>query len=52
MARYWATALMVLGPDKGYELATARDIAATFVVRAPTGLSERSTRRFDAYHKH
>ncbi|MEP7180737.1 MAG: FAD:protein FMN transferase [Betaproteobacteria bacterium] len=32
-----ATALMVLGPERGLALATAQDIAALFVVRAPGG---------------
>ena len=34
-----ATALIVLGPDRGYALAAARNIAAHFIVRRPTARS-------------
>jgi thiamine biosynthesis lipoprotein len=44
-----ATALIVLGPDKGYALATARNVAASFIVREPDGsLRDRSTPAFAA----
>lgn len=43
----WATALMVLGPDKGFQLATEHKIAATFVIDSTSGPFERSTGRFD-----
>ena len=32
-----ATALIVLGPDRGYALAAAKNIAASFIVRNPDG---------------
>ncbi|MDH3719475.1 MAG: FAD:protein FMN transferase [Planctomycetota bacterium] len=38
-----ATALMVLGPQQGYELAVQENVAATFVSRSQEGLVERST---------
>ncbi len=44
-----ATALFVLGPDRGYALADARQLAAYFVVRNPNGtLVERATPAFAA----
>ena len=44
-----ATALIVLGPEKGYALAAARNIAAHFIVRAPDGaLRDRQTPAFAA----
>jgi len=39
----WATALMVLGPTRGFALAEARGLAAHFIVREHDGLRERST---------
>jgi thiamine biosynthesis lipoprotein len=45
----WATALFVLGPDRGYALAAARGLAAHFIVReAPGVLVDRSTPAFAA----
>ena len=41
-----ATALMVLGPERGFDLAMSEGLAATFVVRTAAGLRERSTPRF------
>jgi FAD:protein FMN transferase len=41
-----ATALTVLGPDAGFDYAQRHDIAALFVVRTASGLSERMTPRF------
>ena len=44
-----ATALIVLGPDKGYALATAQNVAASFIVREPDGsLRDRCTSAFAA----
>jgi len=44
-----ATALIVLGPEKGYALAAAQNIAAHFIVRATDGrLVDRSTPAFAA----
>ena len=43
-----ATALTVLGPDRGFEFASARDLAARFVMRDATGLQERMTPAFAA----
>lgn len=43
----WATALSVLGPDEGLELATAIDLAAYFLIRTDTGFEIRSTPAFD-----
>ncbi|ARQ00984.1 FAD:protein FMN transferase [Pseudorhodoplanes sinuspersici] len=48
MADALATALTVLGPEKGGDFATARDIAARFIIREPTGLLERMTPSFAA----
>ena len=45
----WATALMVLGPDEGYNLAETRGMAALFLVRvADGGIAERATSAFTA----
>jgi FAD:protein FMN transferase len=45
----WATALMVLGPEEGYNLAVERDLAALFLVRAAggAGFVERATPAFE-----
>jgi thiamine biosynthesis lipoprotein len=42
----WATALTVVGPDAGFDLASRRGIAARFVVRADAGVHERATAAF------
>jgi thiamine biosynthesis lipoprotein len=43
----YATALMVLGPDKGYELALKQGLAALFIVHeAGDAFSEKATPRF------
>jgi len=39
-----ATALIVLGPERGYALAAARGVAALFIVREAPGASETSPR--------
>lgn len=43
-----ATALMVLGPEEGWELAEREDLAVLFLVRDGEGFSERTTPRFEA----
>ncbi|MBN1512300.1 MAG: FAD:protein FMN transferase [Phycisphaerae bacterium] len=49
VADAWATALMVLGPDEGYNLAEARGMAALFLVRsAEEDIVERATSAFSA----
>jgi thiamine biosynthesis lipoprotein len=42
----WATALMVLGPEAGYQLALAEGMPAFFVVRGGAGFVERATPNF------
>ncbi len=50
MADGWATAIMVLGPDKGYEMAAAQNLAAFFIIRNSDGsFSERMTPTFESY---
>ena len=44
----WATALMVLGPGKGFETAKDQKIATTFIINKSGGLLEKSTELFDA----
>ncbi len=44
----WATALMVLGPEAGFQLASDEQLAATFVFHSPKGPRERSTAAFRA----
>lgn len=44
-----ATALMVAGPERGFELARQSGIAAHFMVRSKTGLVEQSTDPMQAY---
>ena len=41
-----ATALMVMGPDKGLAFAEAHDIPVLYLLRTPTGLREISSRAF------
>ncbi|MGD9920045.1 MAG: FAD:protein FMN transferase [Pseudorhodoplanes sp.] len=43
-----ATALSVLGAERGYAFASARDIAARFLLRGPGGIRERTTPAFAA----
>lgn len=43
LADAWATALCVLGPDEGYELAQREGLAAVFLTRSEGGLSVRLT---------
>ena len=44
-----ATALLVLGPEKGYEFAARKGIAASFLVRDGEELQHRSTEPFAPY---
>ena len=44
-----ATALMVLGPDAGVELAKRENLAAFFIVQTDNGFVEISTPEFDRY---
>jgi thiamine biosynthesis lipoprotein len=44
-----ATALLVMGEDKGPALAEAQGLAAYFIIREATGLSDLSTTRFRPY---
>ena len=43
-----ATALLVLGPDEGWEMALADDLAVLFLVRDGDDFAERMTPRFEA----
>ena len=45
----WATGLMVLGPDDGYELAAREKLAALFVTRSPNGLQQKVTAELDRF---
>jgi len=47
MSSALATALFVLGPEEGYQLALSRGLACLFQVRHGTGLMRRSTPEFD-----
>lgn len=47
LADAWATTLMVLGPEKGYEFAVDQDLAVVFVIRDKYGFSRRSTPAFN-----
>ena len=43
----WATTLMVLGPEKGYEFAVGQDLAVVFVIRDKNGFSRKPTPAFN-----
>lgn len=45
----WATALMVLGLEKGYQLAKSQKLAAFFIIRTDDGFEERQTVAFEQY---
>jgi len=45
----FSTAIMVLGPDEGYEFARSRDLAASLIVRREDGFDERWTPAFEPY---
>jgi len=47
LADAYATALMVLGPEEGYELAERLELPAHFIVRARDGFAVRATKGFD-----
>ena len=47
MADAWATALNVLGPAEGYELALKHGLAILMILRTPDGLAEKMTPRFE-----
>jgi thiamine biosynthesis lipoprotein len=42
----WATALLVLGPEDGYELAERRGLAVCFMLRDGEEIEERMTALF------
>lgn len=44
-----ATALLVLGPERGFTLAESNDIAALFILPAQDGYTERATTALSAY---
>jgi len=44
-----ATALLVLGPSRGYELAESAGIAALFIAHDAGGFTDKATSAFDAY---
>ncbi len=47
----WATALLVLGKDKGYELAVKNNLSVLFVYSAEDGFKEKGTPGFLKYTK-
>jgi thiamine biosynthesis lipoprotein len=47
IADAWATALMVLGPEAGLELAAREQIAAVFLLKNNEGIEEIRTAHFD-----
>jgi thiamine biosynthesis lipoprotein len=47
IADAWATALLVLGPDEGFQLAHLEQLAALFIMRTEDGFKERTTKKFD-----
>jgi len=49
MADGWATALSVLGPGEGYQLAENAGLAALFIERRDEAFEERRTSAFDAW---
>lgn len=44
-----ATALLVLGPEAGYQLAAREKLAALFIAISPNGFIEKTTTEFDHY---
>ncbi|SVB27107.1 uncharacterized protein METZ01_LOCUS179961, partial [marine metagenome] len=42
----WATALLVLGPKKGLQVAERENLAALFVERGPSGIQVLTTPNF------
>jgi thiamine biosynthesis lipoprotein len=47
LADAWATALTVLGADRGLELAEAHDLAVYFIVRTDNGYQQLSSQQFE-----
>ena len=47
MADGWATTLLVLGPEKGFELAVSRNLPALFIERSDNGFVVKQTPRFE-----
>ncbi len=45
----WSTALMVLGPEEGQEVAVSEGLAAYFIMRAPAGFEHAYTGAFARY---
>ncbi len=45
----WATALMVLGPEAGQQVADRQNLAAFFIIRSADGFAERHTGAFERY---
>ncbi|MFH1922848.1 MAG: FAD:protein FMN transferase [Planctomycetota bacterium] len=43
----WATALMVLGPEEGYNLAVEEELAALLLVKTDSSFVEKATPRFE-----
>ncbi len=50
VADAWATALSVLGPDEGYDLAERELVAALFVIPSDDGFTSKGTTRFRQRH--
>jgi thiamine biosynthesis lipoprotein len=44
-----ATAIMILGPNNGYQLAEKQKIAALFLIKTETGYEEKYTSEFINY---
>jgi thiamine biosynthesis lipoprotein len=44
----WATALLVLGPERGFALAQSQGLAALFIVRGEDGYEAKATAAFEA----
>ena len=51
MADAWATALLVLGREKGYEMAIRNNLSALFVYRTGSGFEDKGTPGFFQYVK-
>jgi thiamine biosynthesis lipoprotein len=51
MSDAWATAFMVLGVEKGYDLALKQNLAVLFVRKTQQGFREQATPAFESYIK-
>ena len=49
LADAWATGLLVLGPERGLELARQYGLPAYFIIHADAGFREKSTPGFNSY---